>query len=367
MRAYDAWAEQLRARRHLVNVTLETTYGCNLNCVHCFNPTHRASPQELTTADAQDLLRQLATQGVLFIALTGGEPLTRPDIFELLACAQRLGLRVTLFTNATLVTPAIADRLRRLELDHVEVSLYGATAAAYEAVTRVPGSFAKFVQGLDLLLAHGVRVRLKTIVVTLNAHEVPAMRAFAQARRLHFEYTSNIQPRADGHRAPLAYRVPPAQAAALWDEHVLQRNPQGTRRRYATGAEDVGCGGADRTALFRCGCGRTSCGISPYGRMNLCAAYHVPQYDLRHGSVAAGWEVLKQYVDGTPTTEQFACPTCPVERACERNVNHAILEMGDPNACVPYHLDLAQRKHAAIARQQTSSPPIARPVDAIST
>lgn len=331
-------------------VTCEATYGCNLNCVHCFNPTHTANSRELSTDDLKHVIDQLAAAGTLYFGFTGGEALTRPDLFELLVYAKGKGMLVSLLTNATLVTPDKADRLAALELYRVDVSLYGATAATYEAVTRVQGSFAKFVRGLDLLLERKIPVRLKTIIVTLNAHEMDAMRAFSESRGLHFEFLTNIQPKANGDPDPLQYRVTPEVAAQLWEEQTLRRNPDGTRRRYETTAhDDDACGMTTRGKLFTCGCGRSSCGISPYGEMNLCVAYHLPQYDLKLGSVAEGWEALKHYVDDAQPRSDFPCPTCPVERTCDRNVNHAILEMGDPNACVPYHLELATLKHARLA------------------
>jgi len=319
-----------------------------LNCVHCFNPTHKATPDELSTDEIKRTLDQLAEAGTLLIGLTGGEALTRPDLSELLAYAKDKGMLVTLLTNATLVTPEKADRLKALELYRVDVSLYGATAETYEAVTRVPGSFAKFVRGLDLLLERQIPVRLKTVIVTLNAHELQLMREFSESRGLHFEFLTNIQPKANGDPEPLQYRVAPDVAARLWEEQVLTRNLAGTQRRYAPPPEDSDCGMQGRGKLFTCGCGRGSCGISPYGHMNLCVAYHLPQYELRRGSVADGWEALKRYVDEAQVREDFPCPTCPVERSCDRNVNHAILEMRDPNACVPYHLDLATRKRVLL-------------------
>jgi MoaA/NifB/PqqE/SkfB family radical SAM enzyme len=336
----------LGAHRVPVNATLETTYGCNLNCVHCFNPTHKATSRELSTAQLQHIIDGLAAVGTLSLALTGGEALTRPDLCELLAYAKAQGMLVTLFTNATLITPEIADRLAALELYRVDISSYGATAEAYESVTRVPGSFAKFVRGLELLLERHIPVRLKSIVVTLNAHELDAMRDFAESRGVHFEFLTDIQPKANGDAEPLAYRVTPKVATDLWESQVLRRNTQGVAREE-TSSELNSCDRGKET-LFQCACGQTSCGISPYGEMNLCVSYQLPQYDLLHGSVADGWEVLKDTVDTAQPQPDFPCPTCPVESSCTRNVNHALLEMDDMNACIPYYLESAQRKQALL-------------------
>ncbi|NJL17114.1 MAG: radical SAM protein [Nitrospira sp.] len=72
-----------RQRRHPDSVTFELTYGCNLRCVHCFNPTHRALPHELTTREIQTILDQLAELGILTVTFTGGELATRPDLQDI--------------------------------------------------------------------------------------------------------------------------------------------------------------------------------------------------------------------------------------------------------------------------------------------
>ena len=328
------------------NVTFETTYGCNLNCVHCFNPTHKTNAHELSTDEIKRVLSQLAAAGTLYINLTGGEALTRHDICELLAYAKAHGMLVSLLTNATLVTPEKADRLAALGLYRVDVSLYGATAATYEAVTRVPGSFAKFVRGLDLLLERQIPVRLKTMVLTTNVHDIEAMREFAESRGLHFEYCSDVRPKADGDPEPLQFRITPEQSVELYKTQVLDRQqPATSNQQPAAGTPSFeetckmpGTGGG----LFECGCGKSSCGISPYGEMNLCVSYHAPQCDVKHGRVAEGWQALTHFVDAQRPTEQFECPTCPVYHACTKVASNVYLEHGDFNACSAYHKRVAE-------------------------
>jgi MoaA/NifB/PqqE/SkfB family radical SAM enzyme len=85
-------------------VTFELTYGCNLRCVHCYNPTHRAMPHELTTIEVCTRLNQIADFGVLTVTFTGGEPSVRPDIGDILHYTRRQGLMIHLMTNATCIT-----------------------------------------------------------------------------------------------------------------------------------------------------------------------------------------------------------------------------------------------------------------------
>ena len=107
----DAVSTRAGQTRQPDHATIELTYGCNLRCLHCYNPTHRALPQELTTAEVCTILTQMAELGVLTVSLSGGEPSLRPDIETILRHARRTGLLVSLLSNATRMTPAFASLL----------------------------------------------------------------------------------------------------------------------------------------------------------------------------------------------------------------------------------------------------------------
>src|SRR2546425_9713977 len=149
---------------------IELTYGCNLRCVHCYNPTHQAK-DELGTAQIKALIDQLIEAGGLDLAFTGGEIFTRRDLFEILAYAAAKGCLITLLTTATLITPRRADRIQALHPHCVEISIYGVTQATYERVTRIPGSFTRFMTGVRLLRERAVPLLIKMPVMTLNRSE----------------------------------------------------------------------------------------------------------------------------------------------------------------------------------------------------
>src|SRR5438128_8471981 len=94
-RFWLALREKGAQQRVPVRAMIELTYGCNLRCVHCYNPTHQAKA-ELATAQIKALIDQLATAGCLDLAFTGGEIFTRMDLFEILAYAKAKGFLVTL-------------------------------------------------------------------------------------------------------------------------------------------------------------------------------------------------------------------------------------------------------------------------------
>src|SRR5215472_4347400 len=100
----------------------EVTRGCNLRCIHCrATATELMSPDDLPTAKALDIIKQIAAFGNPILVLSGGEPLYRADIFQLAEYGNSLGLRVALATNGTLVTKDVADRIKRAGIKRVSI------------------------------------------------------------------------------------------------------------------------------------------------------------------------------------------------------------------------------------------------------
>ena len=112
-----ALVTKARAARRPESATIELTYGCNLRCVHCYNPTHRILPQELTTEEVFSILQQLADLGVLKLSFTGGETFSRPDALAIFREAKLLGFVLYLITNATRITEVVADELQAVGFD----------------------------------------------------------------------------------------------------------------------------------------------------------------------------------------------------------------------------------------------------------
>jgi radical SAM protein with 4Fe4S-binding SPASM domain len=319
-----------------VRALIELTYGCNLRCVHCSNPTHRAK-DELASAQIKAVIDQLAEAGCLQLFFTGGELFTRRDLFEILAYAKDKGFAITVMTNATLITPDRADRIQALRLHDVEISIYGATQETYERVTRRPGSFQAFLTGVQLLRERTVPLLIKMPVMTLNQHEVQQAKALVEGWGIKFVYSTEIFPRVDGSLEPLRYRLHPDEVIRI-DDMVV-----GSQRWRAEGGGEKGEGCQAREGLFTCMCGRNSLAVTPYGRMNLCVSLPTPQYDLRSGTLSEGWRILVELVDRANAMpgEAYECPTCPVKGHCRQGPMNAWLETGKLEPCLPYFKELA--------------------------
>lgn len=362
--SYSAFArrigERISADRTPLDGSLELTFRCNLRCAHCYvnEPPgrHPANAQELTATEIRRITDEVVDRGCLWMLLTGGEPLLRPDLREIYLHMKRRGLLVTLFTNGTAVTPRIADLLAEWPPLVVEVSIYGSSPEVYERATGVPGAFRQCLHGIELLLDRKVRMRLKTIPTTLNYTDMDGMRALAAGYGLDFEWDPLVSCRVDGAPGPDAVRLRPDQVVAL-----EQGDPE---RAAAFRLEFAKASCADpRADLITCGAYLHAFHIDPYGRLVPCMLLREPAYDLRAGSFREGWDEHFPAMRRRMRTKAMACDACPLHSACDQCVGWARVETGDPEALVSFLCDVTSLRAATFG----SAPRPQNQVDAVAT
>jgi radical SAM protein with 4Fe4S-binding SPASM domain len=326
----------------LFRVSLELTERCNLRCVHCYvdRPAddRDAKDRELTLAEWKDILDQLADVGVIWLLVTGGEPLLRPDFAEFYTYAKRKGFHVILFTNGTLLTPELADLLAAYPPWEVEVTLYGATAKTYDRVTGVPGSYRRCLQGIEMLLDQDVTLNLKTMALTLNLHEIRAMQQMAEAWGTRFRYDPMVHSRLDGDRSRLAYRLSPERIIALErdDPSRLQQWHDFCGQPWST---------PDHDRLFTCGAARSSCHLGAYGGAYPCLMVRWTRYDLRSGSVRDMVKGFLPRVSETEMKHDWTCRECDLRILCGNCPGWAYVQTGDPEAPEQFRCRLALLRH----------------------
>lgn len=156
-------------------VVWNSTKRCNLHCAHCYmEAVGRDVPGELSTDEAHRMLADLAAFGVPVVLFSGGEPLVRPDIFELMRRCRELGMRAVLSSNGTLITPAVAERIREIGVSYVGVSLDG-LEAVHDKFRGQKGAFQATLAGIRNLKAVGVKVGLRVTLTRFNAHQLDAL------------------------------------------------------------------------------------------------------------------------------------------------------------------------------------------------
>ena len=159
----------------------ETTRACALKCRHCrASAVPRSLPDELSRAEGRHLVRQVAAFGSPhpILVLTGGDCLSRPDIFELAKLAAGLGVHPAMSPSVTPnLDPAAFRRMREAGVRAVSISLDGALAATHEGVRGITGHFEATVEAIRAAVVAGHRVQVNTTVMRENLDELPELAA----------------------------------------------------------------------------------------------------------------------------------------------------------------------------------------------
>lgn len=340
--------DRFEGRRVPVEVSIEVTHRCPLNCQHCYNnlPMNdvAARKQELSFEEHVRLLDELVDLGCLWLLYTGGEIFARKDFLDIYTEAKKRGFLITLFTNGTMITPRIADHLSEYRPFNIEITLYGATRETYEALTKIPGSFDRCMKGIRLLVERGLPLKLKTVPTTINHHEVYEMKRFAEEDLgVEFKFDPLVNPRTDCSRSPLAVRLTPEHAVSLEFCDPVRR------AEYARIAEGELATAHRRTSnRYTCGGGHNGCAIDPAGKMTICVLSHRDGYDLRSGSFTLGWNTRLRDIRETKNARQTICTNCRITSLCSMCAANGELEGGDAEKPVDFLCQVAHLRAFAL-------------------
>jgi len=327
-------------RKQPINGVFELTSRCNLFCRMCYI-RHSASDmfqreKELSSDAWRSLARQAVDNGMVFLLLTGGEVFLRSDFFEIYESLTRMGLIITLFTNGTLITEAIAERLAQAPPSRTEITLYGATALTYEVVTGVPGSYARCCKGIEALVKQHVPLVLKTTVTRQNVNEVEAMQQMAHNWNLPFYSGWRLTRRPDGAPTEVEdFRLSAEDGVAFEaiEHRALQKRTEATRRES----------NADDNRNFYCRAGKSVFSINPMGEMNVCPDLPLPAVRPLKIGFRRAWEQVQRYV-GRAQLLSSACRNCNERIYCPRCPAWSLMETGTMTEPVPYLCQIARAR-----------------------
>ena len=174
-----AVAKTAKDRRPIVVWNLTRT--CNLKCVHCYTNSEAVKyPDEVSTDQAKEVLRDLAEFKVPAVLFSGGEPLVRPDLFELAEYARSLDLHVVASTNGTLITKGTAQRFKELGFAYVGISLDSPIPAVHDEFRGMPGAFERTMRGFRHCVEEGQKVGLRLTLTRHTADNLEQLFAFIE-------------------------------------------------------------------------------------------------------------------------------------------------------------------------------------------
>ncbi len=272
--------------RSPVNLTWEVTLACNLRCRHCLSSSAEPAPNELSTAEALDLVEQLYQQRVFQINFGGGEPFMRPDFLQILDACHERGIMTCISTNGTLITPELIERLSRNRLVAIQVSLDGAERATCEAI-RGKGTYDDALRALELLALSPIPTSINTVLTKDNADEIEKLQTLSKHLGVSLRI-SRFRPSGRGADNWEELRPSPAQLLKFSDWLGRHDNVRtGDSFFSLTSQERQGLG------LNLCGACKLTCCVGPTGKVYPCAflqSDHFEAGDLRQNSFKQIWD-----------------------------------------------------------------------------
>jgi AdoMet-dependent heme synthase len=327
-----------------LGVHFDITYRCNERCVHCY--LDHEDHGELETFEIKRILSQLAAAGTLMLTFSGGEIFLRKDFFELLQFARSLRFDVSLKSNALMITPERAARLRTLGVRQVQVSIYSADADVHDAITKVRGSLARSIQAIRMLKTQGLRVKIACPLMKQNLSGLRELRMLAEELGVSYLIDMTITPKLDGDSSVLALRNTAEdlrevmEDARLQNEGIVDPGGRETGSVVSSGIE------VDPYDGIPCSAGHNTCYISPYGEVFPCVQMPIPTGNLRIESFEQIWRRSPQLerVRAIRENDLPVCAKCSIRKYCERCPGLAHMEGGDLMGAYERACELAEMK-----------------------
>ena len=157
-------------------VAWEVTRRCGLSCRHCRAAAEKGPyPGELPLEKCFQVIDEIAATGQPIVILTGGDPMMREDIYEIARYGTERGLKMVMSPCGSLLDDVSAARLKEAGIQHISLSIDGATAATHDDFRRVPGAFDDVIKGIEAARRAGIKFQINTTVTKVNLAELPAI------------------------------------------------------------------------------------------------------------------------------------------------------------------------------------------------
>jgi radical SAM protein with 4Fe4S-binding SPASM domain len=302
-----------------LSVQLDLTYRCNERCIHCY--LDHDDHGEMTTAEIKDLLDQMADAGVFYLTISGGEILMRRDFFEILEHARERTFCVKLKTNGVLIREKEAQRLRKLGVETVQISIYSHRPEVHDAITKMPGSFRQSIDAVRFLRKQGLTVTMANVLMTQNTNDYMSVKALATELDAKFTIDPTITPMMDGDRSILNLNVEQALLQEVFRNEALVGNVE----EFCAPPRGVGEEDMD---MLPCSAGHTACYVSPYGDVYPCVQFPLPTGNVRQTRFVDIWRDSPQFKEVRSITlrDMPSCSKCAHGGTCTRCPGLAYLE-----------------------------------------
>lgn len=299
-------------------ISWNTTNQCNMYCDHCYRDAGAKASDELSTAEAKNLLEEIAKAGFKIMIFSGGEPLLRPDIFELVSYARNLGLRPVFGTNGTLITLDVAQKLKEAGAMGIGISLDSIEPQKHDHLRKYEGAWEEAIAGMKNCQKVGLPFQIHTTVFDWNQDELEKITDLA------------LELGAVAHH--FFFLVPTGRAVNLEEESLRAEQYEKVLTRILEKQKQVDIELKPTCApqfmriakqlgmnlRFQRGClaGTHYCIISPKGDVQPCAYLNIPVGNVRELPFSEIWKSSPVFNKLRTLEYEGGCGHCRYKKVC---------------------------------------------------
>ncbi|MBQ7801721.1 MAG: radical SAM protein [Oscillospiraceae bacterium] len=347
--------------------TFELSPVCNFSCRMCYvrktREEVRNSPRKIMTLeDWLRIAREAREEGMLYLLLTGGEPLLWPDFWTLYDALIDMGFLISINTNGSLIDEAAIAHFRKKPPQRINITLYGAGDGTYQNLCGIRGVFTKVDAAIRGLKEAGVTVKLNCSLTPENAADLDWIIDYAQARDVVVSVATYMFPpvRRDPERFGVNERFTPEESAAYLMRYLRRDRGEEAYQHYLKGILDgfVEPPGLDESCVdpvdgqIRCRAGKASFWITWDGWLTPCGMMPEPKVDLKTEPFAGAWKALTELAAGLRLSG--VCDKCANKDICHPCAAIAYAETGSSSG-IPTYMCRATREMCRVARETLGS------------
>lgn len=330
---YQLYSELLFAKAGGTGIplsgTFELTSRCNLDCKMCYihkrANDRKALQQEKTTEEWLALAEECVKEGTLLLLLTGGEPLLRPDFKEIYTGCRRLGMMVSINTNASLIDADMVEFFKKDPPARLNITLYGASSETYGALCGDSSAYDRVIKAILALNEAGILIKLNFSVTPYNRQDAEKVYAFAKEHSLALQSASYMFPpvRACEQGCFTSDRLTAAEAAEaqMFYDH-FRFEPVALKERLLAQLSGIKVSDPDKecqelpTERIRCRAGKSTFWVTWDGKLRPCGMMTEPGVELKAGGFQHAWQAIRSARENIMIPAK--CTSCEVRNACDQ-------------------------------------------------
>lgn len=326
---------------------IELTPYCNFSCIHCYASPNRMKKQ-LSNFQIKKIIDILVDNGTIEIFFTGGDPLYRNDFSDIYIYAKKKGLMVSVLSNASMLTQELCDVFNEYPLEELSITMYGYTEETFEKITKLKGSYKKFINAIELIKKNNINCELKAIGMRQNLHEIKDIIEFGRSNGFRIVFGFDIRPMNDYNKNPINLRVSSEEAINF---EINDSDRIEFWNLVANGSIKIRDEIKQRQKenfLYTCDIAKQFVFINCEGLMQGCVKSITYQYDLlKDFDFKSGWEFLGK-VRELKADNDFKCNKCKYFEVCEQCTENQLLENKDANKPVDFYCKSAKKRYEFI-------------------